>query len=445
MSDINKKNLSSRDYEFMHSLSAAVLQKSPSKLRMVMYFWVVSVFVFIIWANFALIDEIARGEGEIIPSGENQMIQNLEGGIVEEILVKEGEAVEKNQILLKIDNQKSQSSLSTNAIKADALEAKIVRLQAEAAGEDFVVDKELLERLPNFIANERSLFHTNQEQLNSKLNALKEQLTQRKQELSEARSRQSSLQSSLSMINKEVEMTEPMVAKGVRSRIDFLKLQREANEAKDRYDSIRLSIPRLESAIKEVQSTINETIFLFKSDAKLKLNEAVAEFRGYRASSTALEDQVTRTIVRSPMKGIVQKLYVHTVGGVIKPGEDIIEIVPSDQTLLVEVKVKPSDIAFIYYGQKAIVKFSAYDFSIYGGLDGEVVLISADTIKDQKDNVFYTVRIKTTKNFLGRESKPLKIIPGMTVNVDIITGQKSVLDYILKPILKTKQYTFSER
>jgi adhesin transport system membrane fusion protein len=445
MSDINKKNLSSRDYEFMHSLSAAVLQKSPSKLRMVMYFWVVSVFVFIIWANFALIDEIARGEGEIIPSGENQMIQNLEGGIVEEILVKEGQAVEKNQVLLKIDNQKSQSSLSTNAIKADALEAKIVRLRAEAAGEDFVVEKELLERLPNFIANEKSLFHTNQEQLNSKLNALKEQLMQRKQELSEARSRQSSLQSSLSMINKEVEMTEPMVAKGVRSRIDFLKLQREANEAKDRYDSIRLSIPRLESAIKEVQSTINETVFLFKSDAKLKLNEAVAEFRGYRANSTALEDQVTRTIVRSPMKGIVQKLYVHTVGGVIKPGEDIIEIVPSDQTLLVEVKVKPSDIAFIYYGQKAIVKFSAYDFSIYGGLDGEVVLISADTIKDQKDNVFYTVRIKTTKNFLGRESKPLKIIPGMTVNVDIITGQKSVLDYILKPILKTKQYTFSER
>jgi adhesin transport system membrane fusion protein len=247
------------------------------------------------------------------------------------------------------------------------------------------------------------------------------------------------------MINTEVQMTEPMVAKGVRSKIDFLKLQREANEAKDRYDSIRMSIPRLESAIKEVQSTINETVFLFKSDAKLKLNEASAEFRGYRANSTALEDQVTRTIVRSPMKGIVQKLYVHTVGGVIKPGENIIEIVPSDQTLLVEVKVKPSDIAFIYDGQKAIVKFSAYDFSIYGGLDGEVVLISADTIKDQKENVFYTVRIKTTKNFLGREAKPLKIIPGMTVNVDIITGQKSVLDYILKPILKTKQYTFSER
>ena len=240
-------------------------------------------------------------------------------------------------------------------------------------------------------------------------------------------------------------MTRPMVAKGIRSKIDFLKLQREENEAKEKYSATKYTIPRLSSAIKEVKSTINETNLLFKSEAKTKLNEATTELRGYRANSTALEDQVTRTIVRSPMKGIVQKLYVHTVGGVIQPGEDIVEVVPTDENLIVEVKIKPADIAFIYYGQKAIVKFSAYDFSIYGGLDGEVILISADTIKDQKDNVFYTVRIKTNQNFLGNKNKPLKIIPGMTVNVDIITGQKSVLDYILKPILKTKQYTFSER
>ena len=200
-------------------------------------------------------------------------------------------------------------------------------------------------------------------------------------------------------------MTEPMVAKGVRSRIDFLKLKREANEVKDRYDSARLSIPRLNSAIKEVKSNIRETTLLFRSDAKLKLNEALSELRGYRANSTALEDQVTRTLVRSPMKGIVQKLFVHTIGGVVQPGADILEIVPTDSTLLVEVKIKPSDIAFIYFGQKAIVKFSAYDFAIYGGLHGKVVLISADTVTDQKDNVFYTVRIKTEKNYLEREGK----------------------------------------
>ena len=301
------------------------------------------------------------------------------------------------------------------------------------------------EQIPLLIKNERSLYNTNKQQLQSKLNALKEQLSQRRHERKEAQSSRDSMKKSLKMIDEEVKMTKPMVVKGVRSKIDFLKLQREANEVRDRYNAARLSIPRLISAIEEVKSTIKETSLLYMSDAKLKLNEAVSELKAYRANSTALQDQVSRTLVRSPMKGIVQRLFVHTIGGVIQPGADILEIVPTDSTLLVEVKIKPSDIAFIYFGQKAIVKFSAYDFAIYGGLDGEVVLISADTITDQKENVFYTVRIKTNKNYLERNGEKLKIIPGMTVSVDIITGRKSVLDYILKPILKTKQYTFTER
>ena len=440
-----KKNLSERDYEFMHSLSAAVLQKSPSKLRAVMYFWLIAVFIFVVWAKFALIDEIARGDGEIIPSGENQMIQNLEGGIVEEILVKEGEEVKEGQILLKINNEKSRSSFSSNSIKADALDAKIIRLRAEASGENFKVDRKLKERIPLLVANEESLYLTNKRQLKSKLNALKEQLSQKKQELSEAKTHLEHLKSSSKMIKKEVSMTKPMVAKGVRSKIDFLKLQREANEIEDRYTATKKSIPRLKSAIKEVQSNMNETTLMYRSEVKAKLNEAVADLRALRSDSTALKDQVTRTIVRAPMNGIVQKLFVHTLGGVIRPGADIMEIVPIDERLLVEVKIKPKDIAFIYYKQKAIVKFTAYDFSIYGGLTGEVVLISPDTIKDEKDNVFYKVRIKTDQNYIERKGERLKLIPGMTTSVDIITGQKSVLDYILKPILKTKQYTFTER
>ena len=445
MSNKLEKNLTEKDYEFMHSLSSAILQSTPNKIRTIMYFWFIAIIMLITWAYFAEIDEIARGDGDIVPSGENQMVQNLEGGIVEEILVKEGQSVEKNQLLIKIDNQKSQSSFSTNAIKADALDAKIIRLTAEASGEEFKVPKEIVEKIPDFIENEQSLYDTNKQQLSSKLNALNSQLEQRMQELSEAKSSANNLKESLRFITQEVKITKPMVARGVRSKVDFLKLQREENEAKERYNSVSLSIPRLKSAIEEVQSTINETTLLFQSDAKLKLNEAVSELRAYRANSTALHDQVTRTLVRSPMKGIVQKLFVHTVGGVLQPGADILEIVPTDSTLLVEVKIKPSDIAFIYFGQKAIVKFSAYDFAIYGGLDGEVVLISADTITDEKDNVFYTVRIKTNQNSLERNGKKLKIIPGMTVSADIITGRKSVLDYILKPILKTKQYTFTER
>ena len=440
-----KKSLSKRDYEFMHSLSAAVLEAAPTRLRIVLYFWLAAIIIFLTWANFAYIDEIARGQGEVIPSGENQMIQNLEGGIVEEILVQEGDPVEKGQILLKIDNQKSVSSYSSNEIKADALQAQILRLKAESTGKDFVVPADLQERLAQFIDNEKSLHNTNKQQLNSKLNALREKLAQKKQELAEAYSQRDHLESSYSMISREVRMTKPMVAKGVRSKIDFLKLQREANEIASKYDAAKKSIPRLKSAIKEVQSNIKETKLNFQSEAKAKLNETVAEFRGLQATSTALEDQVTRTIVKSPMKGIVQKLYVHTIGGVIKPGQDIMEIVPSDETLLVQVKIKPKDIAFIYQGQRAIVKFTAYDFSIYGGLEGKVVLISPDSIKDEEGNVFYEVRIKTDKNYIGRHGKKLKIIPGMTTSVDIITGQKTVLDYILKPILKTKQYTFTER
>jgi adhesin transport system membrane fusion protein len=440
-----KKNLSKRDYEFMHSLSAAVLETTPTRLRIVLYFWIVAIILFLVWANYAYIDEIARGDGEVIPSGENQMIQNLEGGIVEEILVKEGDSVKKGQILLKIDNQKSVSSFSSNEIKAASLQAKVLRLKAEASGLDFVVPENVKKELGQFIENERSLYETNKRELTSKLNALREKLQQRKEELREAYSQRDHLESSYSMISREVRMTKPMVAKGVRSKIDFLKLKREANEIASKYDAAKKSIPRLRSAIKEVQSNIKETKLNFQSQAKEKLNETMAELKGLKATSTALEDQVTRTIVKSPMKGIVQRLFVHTVGGVIKPGQDIMEIVPSDETLLVKVRIKPKDIAFIYKGQRAIVKFTAYDFAIYGGLEGKVVQISPDSIKDDEGNVFYEVRIKTDKNYIGRNGKRLKIIPGMTTTVDIITGKKTVLDYILKPILKTKQYTFTER
>ena len=445
MQENDKKSLSKRDYEFMHSLSSAVLEVAPTRLRFILYFWVATIFIFMLWAHFALIDEIARGDGEIIPSGENQIIQNLEGGIIEEILVKEGEEVKKGQTLLKINNEKSKSSYSSNAIKADALEAKIARLNAESNAEEFSVESGLRERIPNIIQNEMSLYETNRHQLNSKIEGLQERLMQKKQELLEAQTQERHLQSSYEFIKKEVKMTEPMVVKGVRSKIDFLKLQREANEIESKYLSTKQSIPRLKSAIVEVQKGIDEARYLFQSDAKAKKNEAVAELRSLQETSIALEDQVTRTVVLAPTKGIVQKLFIHTIGGVIQPGQEIMEIVPSDQALLVRVRIKPSDIAFIYFGQRSIVKFSAYDFAIYGGLEGEVVYIGADTQKDEKENVYYEVRIKTTKNHLTRNGEKLKIIPGMTVSVDIITGQKSVLDYILKPILKTKQYTFTER
>jgi membrane fusion protein, adhesin transport system len=439
MDKSSNKPLTPKDYEYIHSLSSAVLMSNPRRLRIVLYSWLGAVAVFILWSALAKVDEISRGSGHVVASGQNKMIQHLEGGIVEEIMIEEGQSVKANQPLIKVKNEKSLSSLESNQLNVDALKAKAMRLKAEGSGGSFNGSGS------PYMADEQSLFYSNRQNLQAKIAGLREKLTQNRHELSEAKSRRDHLKQSLNMINEEVRMTAPMVEKGVRSRVDFLKLQRDANGAEDAYQSTVLSIPRLESVIAETQRGIEEANALFRSDAQRQYNETLAQLNSLQADATALTDQVDRTVVRSPMDGTVQKLYVHTKGGVVKPGDDLVEIVPKGANLLVEVKLKPSDIAFIYPGQKAVVKFSAYDFAIYGALEGKVVHISADAMTNQKDETFYTVRIQTDKSYMEHKGKRLNIISGMTVSADIVTGQKSVLDYILKPILKTKQHMFTER
>lgn len=440
-----KRKLTSEDYAFMNSLNAAIAEQSPKRMRWALYFWLVATALFIAWASLTQIDEITRGAGEVVPSGDNQMIQNLEGGIIKEILVKVGENVKRGQPLLKIDNLKSEAQHNVSNIKQLELQAKIFRLVAEAEGDQFNVPFDTEQTMPKLIHNERSLFLSRQKQIQAKMHALEDKKRQKKQELKSTIQRIVSLRRSVSLIDEEVQMTKPMVEQGVKSKVAFMKLQREQNKLQEDLNTAESSIPSIEAGISEITNNMKEAKSDFRNQAKEELNEVTAEAMRVKESSEALGDQMERTTVRSPGKGIIQKLYVHTIGGVIQPGEDLIEIVPTDDMLWLEVKIKPSDIAFIYPGQKTIIKVSAYDFAIYGSLEGEVVHIAADTSTDKKDNVFYTIHIKTDKNYLGSEKKPLKIIPGMTVNVDILTGKKSVMDYILKPILKAKQYTFTER
>ena len=250
---------------------------------------------------------------------------------------------------------------------------------------------------------------------------------------------------SVDAISKEVEMTKPMVEKGIRSQVDFLKLQREESDAKNKLQSVTLSVDKINSEILELNKKIDETNEINDATVREKLNEAINNLKDAEANKLASSDQVARTVVKSPSNGIVQKLHINTVGGSIKPAQDLLEIVPTDSNLIVEVKILPKDIAFIYQGQKAIVKFSAFDFSIFGGLDGHVINISPDTIVEKDEKTFYIVRIETEKNYIGDEKNQKHIIPGMIADVDILTGKKTVLDYILKPILKTKTYTFTER
>ena len=440
-----KPKLSPEDHAFINSMSAAIAEQTPKTIRWVLYFWALAVLLFILWASFTQIDEITRGQGEVVPNGENRVVQNLEGGIVEEIMVKVGDSVEKGQPLLQINNEKSEAQLDSSNIKAFELQAKIIRLEAEADGKPFKVPYELEQKMPKLIHNERSLYLSRQEQINAKIRAMEDKKRQKEQELKSTIQRIVNLKSSFTLINEEVKMTRPMVKQGVKSKVGFMKLQREQGKLKEELDTAESSIPSIEAGISEISNSIEEAKIEFRNQAKRELNEVTAEAMRIKESAEALGDQMERTLVRSPINGVIQKLYIHTIGGVIQPGEDLIEIVPTDDVLWLEVKIKPSDIAFIYPGQKAVVKVSAYDFAIYGSLEGEVVHISADAIKDEKDNVFYTLHIKTSKNHLGTEEKPLKIIPGMVVDVDIMTGKKSVMDYILKPILKAKQYTFTER
>lgn len=434
-----------RDFEFMRSLSSAVLEDSPRKLRFILLFWLITVFLLLLWAAFSPIDELVRGSGKVIPSGENQMIQNLEGGMVSEILVKEGQKVKENDILLRVENLKSSSSFESSQYKWAQLRAKIVRLRAEAMGAVFSPTADDLAKIPAQIAEERNLYNSDQESLRSQVQALRDQYAQKASQKIETQGRIVEQKSALALIKEEVAITEPMVAQGIKPKVEFLKLQREMSNISERYNALLASIPQLNSEMNEINSKIRATQSEFRMKAQQDLNDAQTQYQQVAVESTAYADQVDRTTVKSPISGIVQKLYVNTVGGVIKPGDDLVEIVPTEGGLLVEAKIKPADIAFIYPGQSATVKVTAYDFSIYGSLKGKVVTVSPDTVTDKNDNVYYVVKIKTDKKYLGSEEKPLKIIPGMMVNVDIVTGKKTILEYIFKPILKAKQYTFSER
>jgi len=442
---ISKKSLNPNDYEYMNSLSAAIIHTRPKTLHWVLMAFLVTITFFLIWASIAKIDEIARGSGKVVPNGQNQVVQNLEGGIVSEILIKEGDFVEKDQILIKISNEKSNSTAASNELKSFYLQAQIKRLESVLKKEPFVFEASDNKDLQDFLKNENELYLTNKKQLESKIMILKEQIRQKENELKDARQTINHMKFSVDAISKEVEMTKPMVEKGIRSQVDFLKLQREQSDARQKLQSVVLSISKIDSEILEINKKIDETYQINDSETRQKLNEIITSLRDLEANSIASTDQVFRTIVKAPSNGIVQKLHINTIGGSVKPAQDLIEIVPTDYKLIVEVKLLPKDIAFIYHGQKAIVKFSAYDFSIYGGLDGHVINISPDTITEKDDKTYYLVRIETEKNFIGDREKSMKIIPGMVADVDIITGKKTILDYILKPILKTKQYTFTER
>ncbi|AXQ46292.1 HlyD family type I secretion periplasmic adaptor subunit [Pseudomonas vlassakiae] len=427
-------------------VNKALIEDAPRVVRLTIW-GVIAFFLFlIVWASFAPIDEVTRGEGKAIPSSKVQKVQNLEGGIVAEIFAKEGQVVEVGQPLLRLDETRFASNVGETEADRLAMALRVERLSAEVEDRPLKIDEELRKAAPSQAADEQSLYQSRRQQLQDELAGLQQQLVQKQQELREFTSKRAQYANSLQLLRQEIGMSEPLVAQGAVSQVEVLRLRRSEVETRGQMESTALAIPRAEAAIKEVESKIEETRGKFRSEALTKLNEARTELNKATATSKALDDRVNRTLVTSPVRGIVKQLLVNTIGGVIQPGSDIIEIVPLDDTLVIEAKILPKDIAFLHPGQEATIKFSAYDYTIYGGLKAKLEQIGADTITDEdKKTTYYLIRLRTDKSHLGTDQKPLLIIPGMVATVDIMTGKKTIMSYLLKPIMKARDEALRER
>nr|WP_283101063.1 HlyD family type I secretion periplasmic adaptor subunit [Pseudomonas sp. MWU13-2517] len=427
-------------------VNKALIEDAPRVIRLTIWA-IIAFFIFLVtWAGFSSIDEVTRGDGKAIPSSKLQKIQNLEGGIVSELYVKEGQVVEAGAPLIRLDDTRFVSNAGETEALRLAMQLRVERLSAQVDDRPLNIPDDVLKAAPSQAASERSLYDSRRQQLKDEVGGLQEQLVQRQQELREFTSKQSQYRSQLSLQRQEINMSEPLVAQGAVSPVEVLRLKRAEMETRGQLDATTLAIPRAESAIKEVQRKIDETRGKFRSEALTQLNEARTELNKAESTGRALEDRVSRTLVTSPVRGIVKQLLVNTVGGVIQPGSDMVEIVPLNDTLLVEAKIRPQDIAFLHPGQEAIVKFTAYDYTIYGGLKAKLERIGADTITDEdKKTTYYMITLRTDRSHLGTDEKPLLIIPGMVASVDIITGKKSILSYLLKPIIKARAEALHER
>jgi len=400
----------------------------------------------VVWANMAQLDEIARGEGKVIPSSEVQVVQTLDAGTVEEFLVREGDEVQKDQVLMRLSDIEAASDLGANNARYYGLLASITRLQAEAEGKSsFTFPEEVMRGSPRSVTEEMNAFRANQQSIVSQTSVLQQQVSQRQAEVRELQTRISDIRGQISLQRDEMAMVEPLVAKGSAPRMELLQLERAIKERQTELNSASGGLPRARSAVNEAQARIREIKSAARAQAQTELSAKSIELSEIKQRLSALTNRKERTELISPVNGVVQELGVNTIGGVVRPGEDIVKIIPKDDKLIVEAKVKPSDRAFIYPTQKAIVKITSYDFSIYGGLKGEVLDISADTIEDEQGNTFYRVRLQTYESELKRKGEVLPIIPGMIASVDILTGKKTVMQYLLKPLIKTLDRSFSER
>ena len=433
------------DIDLVTDIRSSILAQYPRGGRVILWAVLLLFIAGMYWASVSEIEEVTRGMGKVIPAAQIQVVQNLEGGILSEIHVKVGDTVKKDQLLLRIDETRFSSSFQQNRSKYLSNKAKAARLQAETSGAPFRIPAEVMKEKPEIGLREQGLYESRKNELRSGLEIKQQQINQRTQELKELNTKLAELNKTYVLFQKELALTRPLVPQGAVSEMELLRLERQASEMQGDIEQTKQAIPRVQSKIEESHVALKELRLAFLNKAKAELNEVSSQLGEDAATSIALKDRLTRTAVRSPVNGTVNRLLINTVGGVVQPGMNLVEIVPTEGTLLVEAKIPPRDIAFLRPNQPATVKFTAYDFTIYGGLEAKLEQISADSITDEKGNSYYLVQLRTDKNYLGPKNNPLPIIPGMIATVDIQTGKHTVLSYLIKPIMRAKYMALRER
>lgn len=433
------------DVDLITDIRVSLLAQSPRGGSVILWIILIVFFCALAWAYVAEVEEVTRADGKVVPARQLQIVQNLEGGILSEVLVNIGDVVKEGQLLLRIDEKRFSGPYRESRFNYLALKAQVARLQSETYNTPFVLPDEVMAENPEVGNREKELYESRKKELAQTLGVLEEQSLQREQEITELEAKIAELSRTHYLLQKEINMTQPLVKGGAVSEVEFLRLQRQNSEMQGEITASRLALPRAKSRLLEAQKGTVEAKLKFSNTAKKELNDAYAKLEGLSATTVALADRLDRTAVISPVRGIVNQIFINTVGGVIQPGMNLIEIVPLEDTLLVEAKVKPSDIAFLSPNLKATVKFTAYDFTLYGGLEARVEHISADSIVDKQGNSYYLVNVRTTQNYLGTKNAPLPIIPGMVASVDILTGKKRVLTYLMKPIFRAQSLALRER
>jgi membrane fusion protein, adhesin transport system len=400
---------------------------------------------FFLWAYGAVMTEFAIGQGKVIPARKVQLVQNLEGGIVRVIAVREGQQVKQGDLLLSIDPIAPAAQLAEAREKSAGIVALMARLDAEIKGVSPQFPPEIAARRPDLIANELALFESRRREVESALSALDLQIRQREQEVIETESKIVSLQASLNLAKREMELVRPLIASGAAPRIEGLRSEAKVVETEGALKAAELALPRIQAALAEAKDRRAEKTQSYRAETLAKISQADNELAALTQAMRNNEDRVRRTDMTAPVNGIVKSLHVTTIGQVIQPGSSAVEIVPIDETLLVEAQVKPQDIAFLRPGLEAMVKLSAYDFTIYGGLPARLEHIGADSVTTEKGETYYVIRVRTNANTLRHKDRDLPIIPGMVADVELKTGQKTVLQYLMKPVTRMQQQALRER